>query len=85
MVDAGDCVPLIANFKVRGRSILYSVWENKVHEILAPSSRSQEDRRGKLGNSSDLHAAFPNRNGSLCLSSKVIWSDNMMARIEHNS
>ncbi len=60
-------LPLIANLlDVRRAGVFQSVREDLVQQILAPSSRCQKGRRGKLCGPSDLQTSRSDRKGGLC-------------------
>ena len=59
-------LPLTVNLQnVRESDILQPIWEDLNQEVLAPSSRGQKGRRGKLGGPTDSQTSFTNWKGSL--------------------
>ena len=59
-------LPLIANIlDVRRGGVFQSVREDLVQKILAPSSRCQKGRRGKLGGPSDPQTSRSDRKSGL--------------------
>ena len=58
-------LPLTANLQnTRGSGILQPIWEDLDQEVLAPSSRCQKGRWGKLGGPTDPQTFFTNWKGS---------------------